>query len=207
MSVADALLAVAERAAANEMSLALAGHEVSFVSDNSSSSSSGRTLTSTDEAGMSARGRLVVSPTRESTYPRYFVPDPPEEIEVSENKHDHQQHDAAGESSGDGGSNGGTGEVPVVQGSTTLVPVVGATNLGTWCNDRAFEAGAALGDEHDCKFVIGHLLPVLAIFVQCVSLFIYFVVFDYFDSRGIRTSHILIFHFSLIFLSYCFCLI
>lgn len=185
MSVADALLAVAERAAANEMSLALAGHEVSFASDNSSSSdssrasngiscssSNGRTLTSTDEAGMSARGRLVVSPTRESTYPRYFVPDPPEEIEVSENKHDHQQHDAAGESSGDGGSNGGTGEVPVVQGSTILVPVVGATNLGTWCNDRAFEAGAALGDEHDCKFVIGHLLPVLVIFCS-VCLFVY----------------------------------
>jgi len=173
MSVEDALLAVAERAVAKEMPLALAGHEVSFASDNDSSSSSssdssrasnaissssskGRTLMCTDEAGVSARGRLEVSPTRESTYPRYFVPDPPEEIEVSESKHDHQQRDAAGESCGDGSSIGGTGEVPVVQGSTILVPAVGATNLGMWCNDRAFEAGAALGDELDCEFVIGH---------------------------------------------------
>jgi hypothetical protein len=197
MTVEDALLAVAERAAAKEMPLALAGHEVSLSaetatsdddkehdvnSESSSSSSSGsslsgkdigisssmgRTLTSTDEAGVSSQSRLEVSPTRESLYPRYFVPDAPEEIKVSESSHHHHH---AVEEDGISGA-----DVSAAEGSSMLVPLVGATNLGTWCNDRAFESGADLGDENDCKltkkFTMALVVSLLACYVLHYLLF------------------------------------
>lgn len=163
ITVGAALAAVADRAAARNVPVALAGHDVgiddvimddvvieddgvdghggdcggSESSGDSNSGSAGSSSSSSRRchigsvaglAGVGFFGRLVVRPTNVVLYPRYFVPDPPEEVELT----------------GDNGDDEG-------QGSAVVVPVVGAANLGMWCNDRAFDAGANLGDEAACK--------------------------------------------------------
>lgn len=180
MPVRDALAAVADRAAARHVPVALACHDVGVedvgVEDvgvglgvgaeegvqaggdgSNRSELSGNQERESDRAGpsgsntssdSSSLGRLVVRPStfvarlseEDRAVPRYFVPDLPAEV------------DLCGGSRADG----------------VAVPVVGATNLGMWCNDRAFEASAELGDEAACKLLeIGHRCDFCFVLFNC----------------------------------------